>query len=117
MNAEKVRSAFLQGAATIALPTMAVCTHMVARNVAIMPSNPFSGAASTVSGRNSLSYWMRCNCQLPCSSRNLNVPERMSLPDAYEILTAASIFYGLFLCVAFYGCKLYQIRHEKYCAK
>ena len=56
MNAEKVRSAFLRGAATIALPTMAVCTPMVARNVAIMPSNPFSGAASTVSGRNSLSY-------------------------------------------------------------
>ena len=41
MNAKKVRSAFLRGAATIALPTMAVCTHMVARNVAIMPSNPF----------------------------------------------------------------------------
>ena len=31
MKTEKVRSAFLRGAATIALPTMAVCTPMVAQ--------------------------------------------------------------------------------------
>ena len=31
MKTEKVRSAFLRGAATIVLPTMAVCTPMVAQ--------------------------------------------------------------------------------------